>query len=435
MKFIKKTEAVPVAKAKALPVKKVTPAELPKSLARIQALCIDLNKKMDGLGHIGVGSDVRWLDPARIRTGILGFDVLSSGGLPRRSMTHLWGPFSVAKTTTLLKMMANCQRRGGNVLYSPSETFFKDWGRKVGCWIQYSQDEYRKIDDDNKLAREDKAEVIAAMRTYDAGAEGLGQFALLMHPFGDALLEGTAQAVRSGVFDIVGVDSLAACKPTKVLEENEVGDDERGSGKQIQMLIQFGNRINSAFSTRYDAAGNASPKTGGVFHNETAVVCINQAVQDQTPVMGPMRGAGGVKYQPSMGKKLLHYWNLSVEFRRGYLEDAQDEVMLDGDKRKQAAGIDVVAKCDKSKVGVPYRTASWHLYTREFNGHMPGDVDAAREARVWGVQYDVIEAEGAWYTMPGGRRVNGKDKVDTILREEPELRAQIEEEVIARCRR
>ena len=427
-------QAPKVVAPKAVKAVKVTPTKMPKQLAKIQALCAKLNKEMDGLGYIGVGSDVHWLDPARIRTGILGFDVLSSGGLPRRSMTHLWGPNSVAKTTTLLMMMAAAQRRGQNSLYAPSETFSKMWARKIGNWIPHDPKEYEGLERIKSI--EDRHEARAQMEEYDRGVPGLGQFALLLHPFGDGLLEGAYQAIESNVFDIVGVDSLAACKPAKLIKENEVGDDERGSGKQIQMLIQFCNKVNSAFGKRYGEDGAVSPKTGGTFFNETAVVCINQALQDQTPVMGPMRGATGIKYKPSMGVKLMHYWNLSVEFKRGYLDlDEAVDVRIDGEKQgRQKAGIEVNAYCDKSRVGTPYRTALWHLYTREHDGHHPGTVDTSREIRVWGVHYNVIEQDGAWYTMPGGRRVNGKDKVDAILAEDAALRREVEDEVIERCR-
>lgn len=434
MKISKRTTAPKVVARNTSPA----PVHMPGGLSKIQALAAKLNEDMDGLGYIGVGSDVRWLDPERIRTGILGLDVISSGGIPRRSMTQFWGPNSTAKTTTLLMILAACQRRGGSVCYAPSETFSKDWGRKVGCWIPYAPKEYEKIDDDTTITTEDKREIREAMARYDVGSPGLGHFMLLTHPFGDGLLEASYRVVTSNLVDIMAIDSLAACKPSKLIEENEVGDDERGSGKQIQMLIQWTMKINSAFSLRYDEKGNASPKPKDkqtILHNETAVIALNQAVQDQTPVMGPMRGAMGIRFKPSMGEKLKHAWNLSVEFKKGFLEEGQDEVTLDGAKKNERAGIEVKAYVDKSRVGVPYRAAHWHLYTREFENHQPGTVDKVREARVWGLFYGVIENQGAWYTLPGGRRLNGKDAVDRVLAEEPEMCAEIERIAIERARR
>lgn len=409
--------------------KKVTPTAKPARITMLEALVSDLNKKMKGLGHIGIGSNIQWLDPDRLRTGVLSLDVISCGGLPRRSMIQFWGPYSSAKTTTTLLALAAAQRIGHNVMLAAAETFNKQWGRTLGAWIQYSAEEFDKLE--SELSGKDPTEwkqTREAMEIYNEGAPGLGQFLVAMHPFGDGLLELTYQILRTNQVALGAVDSFAVCKPSKLIEENEVGDNERGSGQQIQMLIQFCNKMLSAFSGRYDEEGNQ--KDGGVVANETSLIAINQARMDQNA--GPQRG-NYVKYKPAMGEALNHFWNLSCEFRKG--EEIGEEVKIGERTHYARYQQEVRVLGHKSRVGPPHRSGSFTLTLADYKGQKKGTIDVARESRTWGVYYNVIDAQGAWYVLPDGSRHNGKDKVDQVLREDEALRNSIDEEVLVRCRR
>jgi RecA/RadA recombinase len=269
----------------------------------------------------------------------------------------------------------------------------------------------------------------AAMEEYSTPKAGLGEFAVLMHPFGDGLLEMAYRVVASNTMAMVTIDSIAVCKPSKLIEENEIGDDERGSGKQIQMLIQFGNKCVSAFSGRYDS--DFTPTDGGEMANETCVVAINQAREDQRAT-AMARGNYKV-YKPAMGEALHHFWNLGVEFQKG--EALGEQTGMGGRDVWHKHGQEVRATGYKSRVGPPDRKASWHFYTESHGEFVKGQIDVARESRIWGTQYEVIHQEGAWYVLPDGRRINGKEKVDRALREDVALRESIDEEVLVRCRR
>lgn len=402
--------------------------EVNPKLVNLQALIDKLSKDMGGLGSIGFGSDIQWLDPERIRTGILGLDVLSAGGLPRRSLTQFWGVFSSAKTSTALMVMAAEQRAGRHVLLAPAETFNKQWARELGCWIPYNPKEFAVAEMRSRARKAEWAEERGLMEQYNQSGAGRGEFVLALHPHGDGMLEMVAQAVNSNAISLAVVDSIAVCKPASLLDDNEVGDDERGSGRQIQMLIRFMNRCLSSFSKQYDASGVV--KDGGGHHNEVAVLCINQARQVQGGM--PQRG-GGASYKPSMGDALRHFWNLSVEFRKG--EQLGEDDNLGGDRKVFTRhGITVNAHGDKSRVGPQYRNATWQFLITEHGGRKRGTVNPAQEARIWGVYYDVIRKDGAWYTMPDGQRVNGKDAVQEVIENDPGLRQAIEDEVIIRCR-
>ena len=259
-------------------ITKVTKTDMPVNQRNLIALVDSLNKDMKGLGTIGIGSNIAWLDPDRLRSGILGLDVLSAGGLPRRSLIQFWGVFSSAKTSSTILAMAAAQRQGHNVALGAAETFNKTWARDLGAWVQFSAGEFDQREQLADNATDWKAER-AQMEEYNKGRAGLGQFVLALHPHGDGLLEIVAQIVKSNTCALVAVDSIAVCKPSALLDENEIGDDERGSGRQIQMLIRFMNRCVSAFSTRYNDDGEQ--EDGGDHYNETSVLCINQARQDR----------------------------------------------------------------------------------------------------------------------------------------------------------
>ena len=64
-----------------------------------------------------LGSDERENIPV-IPTGILSIDLaLGVGGLPRGRVTEIYGPESSGKTTLALHVIAEAQRRGGNVAF------------------------------------------------------------------------------------------------------------------------------------------------------------------------------------------------------------------------------------------------------------------------------------------------------------------------------
>jgi RecA/RadA recombinase len=377
---------------------------------------------MKGIGRIDLGRDISWLDPERIDSGILGLDVVSRGGLPRGGIVTFWGPWSTAKTTTLIKVMAAEQRRGRDTFFGAGEGFVKDWARKNGLWIPYSKDEY-------EIAVGDE-ETIAAMRVYDAwGVEqGYGTVAVLQHVHGDGLLEAVAQIVKQNLFSVVGVDSLAVLKNTKQIEEAEIGDDEMGGGGQTKMLNRFTARITSALNTRYNDSGEID--MNGRHCNKTCVVCLNQA---RINMKARVRPGQGPVFQPVGGEGLKHTWHLSVAFRKG--EMLAEKESLDGKQVNDQWGNEIRIRSDKSKIGPEGRSATWDLYIADHAPFSTGDIDTAKETRIWGIHYGVIEQSGNTYMFQGEKLAVGKDNVDEALRAQPELQQAVAAQVREVCRR
>lgn len=400
--------------AKAKVVKQAQPADA------IDVFLAQLNKDMKGVGRVDRGRDISWLDPERMRTGILGLDVVSRGGLPRGGLVQFWGPFSCGKTTTALHCMAAEQKVGEDTLFAAAEGFNKDWARKNGLWIPYAEEE-----------REGQtADALAQMDAYDAYGvqEGYGTVAVIQHVHGDGLLEAVARAVKTNLFSIVVVDSLAVLRNTRQIEEAQIGDEDMGGGGQINMFNRFIGRCFSALNTKYNA--NNEIDMYGEFSNQTCVLCLNQARQK---LAGGGKRPGQVLYQPPGGEGLKHCWHLSVEFRKG--EELGEKEGLDGRNNWTPWGVEIRIRSNKSKIGPSGRSAAWELYTEDHEAFSAGAVDVAKEIRVWGVYYDIIHVQGAWYSLPDGQRVNGKDEVDRALANEPELRQNIADAVIEACKR
>lgn len=137
-----------------------------------------------------LGTTERELIPV-IPTGILSVDLaLGVGGLPRGRVTEIYGPESSGKTTLALHVIAEAQRRGGNVAFIDAEhALDTNYAERLG------------VDTDNLL--------------------------ISQPDFGEQALEIAEILIRSGGIDVVVVDSVAALVPRAEIDGN-VGDQHVG---------------------------------------------------------------------------------------------------------------------------------------------------------------------------------------------------------------
>ena len=126
-----------------------------------------------------------------IPTGILSIDLaLGVGGLPRGRVIEIYGPESSGKTTLALHVIAEAQRRGGNVAFIDAEHALDTaYAERLG------------VDVDNLL--------------------------ISQPDFGEQALEIAEILIRSGGIDVVVIDSVAALVPRAEIDGN-VGDQHVG---------------------------------------------------------------------------------------------------------------------------------------------------------------------------------------------------------------
>ncbi len=137
-----------------------------------------------------LGSNERENIPV-IPSGILSVDLaLGVGGFPRGRITEIYGPEASGKTTLALHVIAEAQKRGGNVAFIDAEhALDTNYAERLG------------VDVDNLL--------------------------ISQPDFGEQALEIAEILIRSGGIDVVVIDSVAALVPRAEIDGN-VGDQHVG---------------------------------------------------------------------------------------------------------------------------------------------------------------------------------------------------------------
>ena len=171
-------------------------------------------EKMYGKGSIMRFGDKAELNVDFIPTGSLALDVaLGIGGLPKGRIVEIYGPESSGKTTLALHVVAEAQKRGGEVAFVDAEhALDPTYARALGV----------KVED-------------MLISQPDTGEQAL---------------------VRSGAIDVIVVDSVAALVPRAEIE-GEMGDSY--VGLQARLMSQALRKL-----------------TGAIGKTNTIVIFINQ---------------------------------------------------------------------------------------------------------------------------------------------------------------
>lgn len=204
---------------------------------------------------------------------------------------------------------------------------------------------------------------------------------------GEQALEITDMLVRSGSVDLVIVDSVAALTP-KAEIEGDMGDSHMGL--QARLMSQALRKL-----------------TGNIKRSNTQVIFINQIRMKIGVMFGNPETTTG-------GNALKFYSSVRLDIRSiGRLKDG-DEVY----------GTRTRVKVVKNKVAPPFKQA-------EFDILYGKGISLLGELIDLGVECDILQKAGAWYSYQGERLGQGKDKVRMMLEENHELRDTIEQQVRA----
>ena len=210
-------------------------------------------ERMYGKGAIMRFGDKAELNVDYIPTGSLSLDVaLGIGGLPKGRIVEIYGPESSGKTTLALHVVAEAQKRGGEVAFVDAEhALDPTYARALGVQVE-----------DMLIAQPDT---------------------------GEQALEITEALVRSGAIDVVVVDSVAALVPRAEIE-GEMGDSY--VGLQARLMSQALRKL-----------------AGSISKTNCVVIFINQLREK----VGVMYGNPEVT---TGGRALKFYASVRVEVRR-----------------------------------------------------------------------------------------------------------------------
>jgi len=205
---------------------------------------------------------------------------------------------------------------------------------------------------------------------------------------GEQALEITDMLVRSGAVDIVVVDSVAALTP-KAEIEGEMGDSHMGL--QARLMSQALRKL-----------------TANIQRSNTMVVFINQIRMKIGVMFGSPETTTG-------GNALKFYSSVRLDIRRIGAIKKGDEVI----------GNQTRVKVVKNKVSPPFKQAEFEI----LYGH---GISRYGEIIDLGVQHDIVDKAGSWYSYGDDRIGQGKENVREFLKNHPEMAAEIEHKIRAK---
>ncbi len=204
---------------------------------------------------------------------------------------------------------------------------------------------------------------------------------------GEQALEITDMLVRSAAVDLVVVDSVAALTP-KAEIEGDMGDTH--VGLQARLMSQALRKL-----------------TGNIKRSNTLVIFINQIRMKIGVMFGNPETTTG-------GNALKFYSSVRIDIRRTGALKKGDEII----------GNETRVKVVKNKVAPPFKQANFDIMYNE-------GISRQSELIELGVQNNIIEKTGAWYSYGGDRLGQGKENVRIYLKENPELAEEIEHKIRA----
>lgn len=198
---------------------------------------------------------------------------------------------------------------------------------------------------------------------------------------GEQALEITEVLIRSGAIDLVVIDSVAALVPQAELD-GEMGD--ANVGLHARLMSKAMRKLAGAMNT-----------------NNCTAIFINQLREKVGVMFGNPETTTG-------GRALKFYSTIRIEVRKS-------EAIKNG---TDIIGNKVNIKVAKNKVAPPFKTTQVDIYYGEGISHISEIISL-------GVDLEIIDKAGAWFSYKGEKIGQGRDAVRTYLLANPEVDAEI----------
>jgi recombination protein RecA len=203
---------------------------------------------------------------------------------------------------------------------------------------------------------------------------------------GEQALEIADHLIRSGAIDIIVIDSVAALVPKAELE-GEMGDSKMGL--HARLMSQALRKL-----------------TGTISRTGCSCIFINQLREKIGIVFGNPETTTG-------GNALKFYASVRLDIRRiGQIKESSDDI----------TGNRVRVKVVKNKVAPPFKVV-------EFDIMYGRGISKSGEIVDIGVELNVIQKAGSWFSYDGNKLGQGRDAVKQLIEDNPELMDQLEKKI------
>ena len=318
--------------------------------ARALELAMSQIEKQYGKGSImRLGDEGGVQEVEAISTGSLAVDAaLGIGGLPKGRIVEIAGPEGAGKTMLSLHAIRESQKQNGTAAFIDAEHALDvSFARRIG------------VDVENLIISQPDS--------------------------GEQALEIVDTLVRSGAFDIIVVDSVAALVPQAELE-GDMGDSHMGL--HARLMSQALRKL-----------------AGSINRSNTCLIFLNQLRMKIGVMFGNPETTTG-------GRALPFYSSVRIDIRR--IARVKDGDLDIGNRTR--------VKVVKNKVAPPFREAEFDLI---FHGD-PIGISWEGDLLDIGVDKGLVDKSGAWFSYNGERLGQGRDNAKEFLREHPEIAAEIE---------
>ena len=203
---------------------------------------------------------------------------------------------------------------------------------------------------------------------------------------GEQALDITASLVNSKAIDVIVVDSVAALTPRAEIE-GDMGDSH--VGLQARLMSQALRKLTAITSK-----------------SKTCIIFINQLREKVGVMFGNPEVTAG-------GKALKFYASVRIDVRKS-------------DVLKNANGTygnHTKAKIVKNKVAPPFKTAEFDIIFGKGVSQASCIIDL-------GVEYEIVQKTGAWFSYNGEKIAQGREKAIDYIENNPEIANEIKDKIM-----
>lgn len=317
--------------------------------------------------NILVGDEVPKTQYAK--TPSFGLNRALNGGLPYGRQVLVWGSKSSAKSSLCLQIIAEAQKEGKICAWIDAEmSYDKDWADKLGV-------------DTAKL-------IVSQARTINE------------------MVDVGVQLMEAGV-DVIVVDSITSLLPAIYFEKDS---DEL---KALENTKQIGAESRD-FSNAWKMINYANNKV-----KPTLFILISQSRNNINAMY--------TSQQPTGGQATKFYSSTVVKL---FSSESENQALKGkihvGDKViEEKIGRKVRWELQFSKTSPAFQSGEYDFYFRGDNLGVDSVGDLVDTAELMGI----VERTGAWYLLPDGSKVQGREGFINKVREDLDLQNMIKNKV------